>query len=102
MWEGRVASGTTAIIKDCRLPLYLWAEAANFSLFFESSHIFPLPLSRLMTTNGLNFPICACLGLLLSWIFLKQNGTKELTLNIRWLQCNAEGLSFLGAAVESD
>ncbi len=32
-WGGEVASGTTELIKDCRLPLYLWADAANFTVY---------------------------------------------------------------------
>jgi hypothetical protein len=32
-WGEQVASGTTDLIKDCRLPLYLWAEAANFTVY---------------------------------------------------------------------
>ena len=32
-WGEEVSSGTTKLIKDCRLPLCLWAEAANFTVY---------------------------------------------------------------------
>lgn len=32
-WGEQVSSGTAELIKDCRLPVYLWAEAANFTVY---------------------------------------------------------------------